>query len=138
MSHPCGFNNVRPCQGTSVFSHRKTATTTVCMLWFNFHPWFEFYFRLFFVMVMYDKESVNSLASSTSLLALEQQASVRVPVSEHIHRLKNYGKLRWRKFHDNLACEFTAPYTCRKVELHLKSATSNGFNFQIVNSLLES
>ena len=64
-------------------------------------------------------------------------ASFRVPVQKHIHRLKNYRKLSRRKFHDNLPCEFTAHYACRKVELTLKSATTNRFNFQI-NSLLES
>ena len=37
-----------------------------------------------------------------------------------------------------LACEFTVHYTCKKAEMNLKSTTTNGFNFRIINSLMES
>ena len=83
------------------------------------------------------KKSANALESSVSFTGF-WTASFRVTLQKHIHRLKNYRKLSWQKFHDNLAYEFTAHYACRKVELNLKSATTNGFNFQIINSLLES
>ena len=35
-------------------------------------------------------------------------------------------------------CEFTAHYTCKNAEINLKSTTSNGFNFWIINSLMDS
>ena len=34
-------------------------------------------------------------------------------------------------------CEFTACYTCKNVEMNLKSTTANGLNFWIINSLME-
>ena len=33
-------------------------------------------------------------------------------------------------------CEFTAHYACKNAEMNLKSATTNGFNFRIINSLM--
>ena len=37
-----------------------------------------------------------------------------------------------------LACEFTVHYACKKAEMNLKSTTTNGFNFRIINLLMES
>ena len=37
-----------------------------------------------------------------------------------------------------LACGFTVHYACKKAEMNLKSTTTNGFNFRIINSLMES
>ena len=34
--------------------------------------------------------------------------------------------------------EFMAHYACKNKEVNLKSTTSNGFNFQIINLLMES
>ena len=38
------------------FPIEKQKTTTVCMSWFSFNPWWKFYFPLLLVMVMYDNE----------------------------------------------------------------------------------
>ena len=51
--------------------------------------------------------------------------------------ISNSGKLSNQKFHNDLACEFTAYYAYRNVEIHLKSSTTNGFNFRIINSLMD-
>ena len=37
-----------------------------------------------------------------------------------------------------LACEFMVHYACKKAEMNLKSTTTDGFNFRIMNSLMES
>ena len=50
----------------------------------------------------------------------------------------NSGKLSWQKFNNCLACEFAADYACKNAEMNLKSTTNNGFNFRIINSLMES
>ena len=47
-------------------------------------------------------------------------------------------KLSEQKFHNYLACEFTALHACSNAEMNLKSSTTNGFNFRIINSLMES
>ena len=51
-----------------------------------------------------------------------------------IPTLSNSGKLSWWKFHNCLAYEVTAHYTCKNAEMNLKSTTANGFNFRIINS----
>ena len=39
---------------------------------------------------------------------------------------------------DCLACEFTAHYACKNVEMNLKSSITNGFNFRVINPLMKS
>ena len=51
--------------------------------------------------------------------------------------ISNSGKLNNHKFHNDLACEFTAYYAYRNAEMNLKSSTTNGFNFRIINSLMD-
>ena len=46
----------------------------------------------------------------------------------------NSAKLSWKKFHNYLACEFTAHYAWKNAEINLKSTTTNGFNFRIINN----
>ena len=52
--------------------------------------------------------------------------------------ISNSRKLSRQKFHNYLACEFTAYSACRNTEMNLKFTTTNGLNFRIINSLLES
>ena len=42
---------------------------------------------------------------------------------------------RW-KFHNCFTCEFTAHCASKNAEMNLKSTTTNGFNFRIINSLM--
>ena len=42
------------------------------------------------------------------------------------------------EFHNCLACEFTGHYACKNAEMNLKSTSTNGFNFRIINSLMAS
>ena len=51
--------------------------------------------------------------------------------------ISNSGKLNNHKFHNDLACEFTAYYAYRNAEMNQKSSTTNGFNFRIINSLMD-
>ena len=44
----------------------------------------------------------------------------------------------WKKFLNCPACEFTAHYACKNIEINLKSTTSNGFSFGKINSFIES
>ena len=55
-----------------------------------------------------------------------------------LRRQGNSGKLSWQKFHNCLACEFTGHYACKNAEMNLKSTSTNGFNFRIINSLMAS
>ena len=50
----------------------------------------------------------------------------------------NSRKLSWQKFHNYLACEFTAYSASRNAEMNLNFTTTNGLNFRIINSLMES
>ena len=50
----------------------------------------------------------------------------------------NSRKLSRQKFHNYLACEFTAYSACRNTEMNLKFTTTNGWNFRIIKSLMES
>ena len=50
----------------------------------------------------------------------------------------NSRKLSRQKFHNYLACEFTAYRACRNTAMNLKCTTTNGLNFRIINSLIES
>ena len=50
----------------------------------------------------------------------------------------NSRKLNRQKFHNYLACEFTAYSACRNTAINRKCATTNGLNFRIINSLRES
>ena len=52
--------------------------------------------------------------------------------------ISNARKLSWQKFHNDLVCEFTAHYASRNAKINLKSTTTNAFNFQIINSLMQS
>ena len=49
----------------------------------------------------------------------------------------NSGKLSWQKFRNCFQCEFTAHYACKNAVMNLKSTTTNGFNFWIINSLMD-
>jgi len=51
--------------------------------------------------------------------------------------ISSSGKLSNQKFHNDLACEFTAYYAYTNAEMNLKSSTTNGFNFRIINSLMD-
>ena len=51
--------------------------------------------------------------------------------------ISNSGKLSNQKFHNDLECEFTAYYAYRNAEINLKYSTTNGFNFRIINSLMD-
>ena len=48
------------------------------------------------------------------------------------------GRLSWYKFHNCFMCEFMAYCTPKNAKMNLKSTTTNGFNFQLINSLMES
>ena len=51
--------------------------------------------------------------------------------------ISNSGKLSNQKFHNDHACEFSAYYAYRNAKMNLKSSTTNGFNFRIINSLMD-
>ena len=42
------------------------------------------------------------------------------------------------KIHSNLVWELTAPHAHRSAEMNLRSTTTNGFNFRMIISLIES
>ena len=50
----------------------------------------------------------------------------------------NSRKLSGQKFRNYFTCEFTAHYLCRNTEIYLKSITTNRFNFQLLNWLMQS
>ena len=55
----------------------------------------------------------------------------------HLHQIQ--GNRAGRNFVKScIACDFMAHYACKNAEMNLKSTTTNGFNFQIINSLMES
>ena len=58
---------------------------------------------------------------------------VRLKMFEWINFLRRH----LHQFHNCLAWEFTAHYTCKKAEMNLKSTSTSGFNFRITNSLME-
>ena len=63
---------------------------------------------------------------------------------EYFTRTSLYLKIfEWIKFlrghlHQIQVCEFTGHYACKNAEINRKSTTSNGFNFRIINSLMDS
>ena len=65
---------------------------------------------------------------------------VRLKIFEWIKLLQRQIQGNWggRKSYNCLMCEFTAHYVCKNVEMNLKFTTTNGFNFWIINSLMES
>ena len=52
----------------------------------------------------------------------------------HLHQIQR----NWGGRNVVISCEFTAHYACKNEEINLKSTTTNGFNFRIINSLMES
>ena len=55
----------------------------------------------------------------------------------HLHQIQ--GNRAGRNFVKScIACDVTAHYTCKNAEMNLKSTTTNRFNFQIINTLMES
>ena len=58
-------------------------------------------------------------------------------LTRHLYQIQ--GNRAGRNFVKScIACHFTAHYACKNVEMNLKSTTTNGFNFQIINSLMGS
>ena len=54
----------------------------------------------------------------------------------HLHQIQ--GSWAVRHFPTAPACEFMAHYACKNAEMSLKSTSTNGFNFLIIKSLMES
>ena len=76
----------------------------------------------------------------------EQSSEYFTRTSLYLVRLKIF---KWVKFHRrhlrqiqgnlagrNFECELTAHHACKNADMNLKSATTNGFNFLIINSLM--
>ena len=57
--------------------------------------------------------------------------------SLYLVRLKIFDWIKFFKFRE-IACEFKDHYTCKNAGMNLKSTTTNGFNFRIINSLMGS
>ena len=52
----------------------------------------------------------------------------------HLYQIQR----NWADRNFAISCEFTAHYACKNEDINLKSTTTNGFNFPIINSLMES